>query len=106
MGSISHFFPLIFVLVIAVAGLYWQYSRSRTLLEGWALQNDFELLSSDYRYLRKGPFTWTSSRNQTVYYVTVGDKQNQVRSGWVRCGGWWVGLYSGETEVAWDEKQN
>jgi hypothetical protein len=106
MDSISKFFPLIFVLVIAVAGLYWQYSRSRTLLERWAMQNDFELLSSDYRYLRKGPFTWTSSRNQTVYFVTVRDKQNQVRSGWVRCGGWWVGLYSDKTEVAWDDQRN
>ena len=25
-----------------------------------------------------------------------------VRSGWVRCGGWWLGLRSDEVEVCWD----
>jgi hypothetical protein len=86
------------------AGLYRQNSRSRSLLEGWAMQNDYELLNSDYRYLRKGPFTWTSSNNQTVYYVAVRDKENHVRSGWIRCGEFWLGLYAADkTEVQWDD---
>jgi hypothetical protein len=103
MRDISHVLPIVLALVAAIAGLYWQSSRSRTLLKRWAMQNDYALLSSQYRYLRKGPFTWTSSKNQTVYYVTVRDKQNHIRSGWVCCGGWWLGVYSDKTEVSWDE---
>lgn len=104
MDAISHYFGLAIVVAMLGVMLNWQYSRSRSMLEGWAKQNEYELLNSDYRYLRKGPFTWTSSKNQTVYYVTVRDKQNRVRSGWVCCGGWWRGLYANRAEVRWDDK--
>jgi hypothetical protein len=89
---------------IALVGLilFWQFSRSRSLLQDWAAQNGFEILKSEFRFFRRGPFFWTSSKGQTIYYVTVRDAQGSVRSGWVRCGGWWLGLWSNKTEVRWD----
>jgi hypothetical protein len=91
------------VLIAAVAGLaiYLQWSRSRSLLEGWATENGYEIVQSEYRVLSKGPFFWTSSKGQTVYYVTIRDGQGETRSGWVRCGSWWFGLMSNKTEVRW-----
>jgi len=91
---------------VAIAGVgfifYWQFSRSRSLLREWAAQNGYEILQGEFRFLRRGPFFWTTSKGQTIYRVTVRDKQSQVRSGWVRCGGWWLGLWSHKTEVRWD----
>src|SRR5262249_35973173 len=50
----------------------------------------------------RGPFFWTSSKGQTVYRVTV-EVKGAVRTGWVRCGSWWLGLRSEQVEVRWDE---
>ena len=84
-------------------GLYWQYIRSRSLLENWARQNNLELVQHEQRFLRRGPFFWTSSKGQTVFFVAVRDRQGQTRYGWVRCGGWWFGLLTRKTEVRWAE---
>src|SRR5262249_36093276 len=51
----------------------------------------------------KGPFFWTSTKAQTVYYVFVEDSDGNKRSGWVRCGSCWFGLLSDNVEVRWDD---
>ena len=94
---------LLFAVIIAVA-LWWNFSRSRALLRQWAQENGYEILESHYRVFRKGPFFWTSSRGQTVYYVKTRDRQGYLRSGWVRCGSWWWGLWSDQTEVRWENQ--
>jgi hypothetical protein len=88
---------------LVVAGFAWHFSRSKALLKQWASENGFELLHSEYRNFFKGPFFWTTSRGQTVYYVQVSDSAGNVRSGWVRCGSWWMGLMSDKTEVRWED---
>ena len=88
-----------FVIVMIV----WHYSRSRQVLENWANENNYRIVSSEYRNFFRGPFFWTSSKSQTVYYVTVETADGQTRSGWVRCGGWFWGLFSDTAEVRWDE---
>jgi hypothetical protein len=90
------------VVVLAILLVAWHFHRSRSCLEQWAEQNGFEILESQYRNLFKGPYFWTSSRAQTVYRVKVRDHQRNVRSGWVRCGGWFSGLCSDKTEVRWE----
>jgi hypothetical protein len=99
---------VLLVVVIAAAAIgfnyYYQCSRSRSILEEWAAQNGYEMIKSELRYLRKGPFFWTSSRGQVVYYVGVRDGQGRDRYGWVRCGGWWLGLASNKAVVRWDER--
>jgi len=93
------------VIIIAVAGLlfYGQHLRARSIMGAWAIQNDYEILKCELRYLLRGPFSWTSSKGQFVYRVTIRDAQSQIRSGWVRCGGWWLGVASAKTEARWDE---
>lgn len=92
------------MVLIALIGVvvFWQLSRSRAQLREWAMLNELEILKSEFRFLRRGPFFWTSSKGQWVFYVTVRDRQSTVHSGWVRCGGWWLGLWSNKTEAKWD----
>jgi hypothetical protein len=81
----------------------WSFSRGRTLLNRWAHDNGFQILQSEIRTLCAGPFTWTSSRNQIVYFVRVRDKEGGEHSGWVRCGNFWSGIFSDKTEVKWKD---
>src|SRR5262245_14678068 len=91
------------VALLAVLGIAWHFGRSRSLLDRWAAEHGYEVLRAEYRSFFKGPFFWNSSKGQTVYRVTIEDEDGRVLSGWVRCGGWWLGLMSDHVEVRWDE---
>ncbi len=91
------------VIVFAIAVLIWSFYRSKQLLESWACDNDFQIVSFEYRYFFKGPFFWTSSNHQAVYYVTVTTADGETRNGWVRCGGWLLGMLSDQVDVEWDQ---
>jgi hypothetical protein len=95
----------IFGMIVLVILVYvWHFSKSRSLLDQWASDNGYDLLRREYRVLRRGPFFWSTSRGQTVYYVEVRDRQGHIRSGWVRCGSWWIGLLSDKVEVRWEDE--
>jgi hypothetical protein len=93
---------LAFVIFVIVT-IFWHFSRSRQVLESWAEANNYRIVSSEYRNFFKGPFFWTSSKGQTVYYVTVETADGQTRRGWVRCGGFFLGLWNDSAEVRWDD---
>lgn len=42
-------------------------------------------------------------RAQIVYFVIVRDKNGVERSGWVRCGGWFLRLLASDVDVHWDD---
>jgi hypothetical protein len=94
---------LVAIGVIIVGSIAWHFSRSRSILEHWANEHGFEILHSEYRNFFRGPFFWTTARGQTVYYVRVRDRQGIERSGWVRCGGWFLGLMADKAEVRWED---
>ena|SRR6478736_415324 len=99
-------FPILAVFGIAIfifVTTIWHFSRSRSVLEQWADQSGYEILHSEYRNFARGPYFWTTSKGQTVYYVTVRDNRGHVRTGWVRCGGWFLGLMTDQAEVRWDD---
>jgi hypothetical protein len=96
-------FVIILVVVFAMVMMAWSASRGRTILERWAANNGYRLIDSERRLLRKGPYFWCSSKGQDVFYVTVEDEQGRVRHGYVRCGGWFLGLLSDEATVEWDD---
>jgi hypothetical protein len=96
-------FLIVIVVAVGIAAFMWHLSRSRSLLEKWAAENGYKILHTEYRNLFRGPFFWTSSKGQTVYYVKIRDREGNVRTGWVRCGGWWLGLLSDKTEVRWED---
>jgi hypothetical protein len=99
--SVIILFVVLIVLVVLIN--IWYFSRSRHILEKWAAQNGYEIVRSEYRMLRKGPFFWSSSRGQSVYYVVVRDARGAEHTGWVRCGSWWWGLMSDQVEVKWEQ---
>jgi len=103
MDSTGAYLILIGFAAIVVVMVVWSFSRGRALLNRWAQDNGFQILHSEMRTLCAGPFTWTSSRNQMVYFVRVRDQEGRERSGWVRCGSFWLGIWSDKTEVRWKD---
>ncbi len=97
---------IIVVAVILVVFPRVIFPRSRRILESWAAENDYGILSSELRWMRRGPFFITTSKNQVVYYVEVETSDGTVKRGWVRCGGWWRGVFVDKAEVRWDEQKN
>jgi hypothetical protein len=90
-------------IAVAVLSLIWHFGRSDSILQKWAQQKGFHLVKQQYCWFFTGPFFWTSSRGQTVYFVTVVDEAGNQRNAWVRCGGWFLGLLSDHVDVAWDD---
>jgi hypothetical protein len=105
-GRAMDIVPILLVAVLVVIGavrMVWRFRRSDSLLEQWADQNGYRLIVQEYRTLLHGPFFMTTSMGQTVYYVTVEDHGGRQRKGWVRCGGRFLGLFSDNVEVGWDD---
>ncbi|MEO5916033.1 MAG: hypothetical protein ABIS50_17490 [Luteolibacter sp.] len=102
MNDILSVFVALAVMAIIVLVFTWHFSRSRSVLEQWAIENGYTIIHSEYRHFMRGPFFWTTSKGQTVYQVSVRDKAGTVRSGWVRCGGFFLGLLSDNAEVRWE----
>ena len=50
--------PLSFVLLIvfAAAVMRWNYFRAEHILKSWARNNDYKILSAEFRWFRRGPF--------------------------------------------------
>jgi hypothetical protein len=78
-------------------------SRAKAILRQWAAGNRYQIVSAEHRLLRVGPFWWRKTEHQEIYYVTIRTPEGQVRRGWVRCGGWFLGLGSNCAVVEWDE---
>ncbi len=94
---------IIFVIALVIVSLVWTFTKARKILELWAKENNYHILSSQIRWFNRGPFFWTTSRNQIVYYVTVRTLEGIIKKGWVRCGSWWLGIFADKAEVRWDE---
>ena len=64
---------IVAVLAFLVAYATGTYRRASQLLSQWATRNGYRIIESDRRYIRKGPFFWTSSQSQIIYHVSVQD---------------------------------
>jgi hypothetical protein len=97
----------IIVIPIAVAFLsaimFFYFARSRRMMKQWARKNGYEIIAWKGCFFRLGPFTWRTSRNQQVYFVTVRTPDGQIRRAWVRCGGWLLGALTNKVDTEWDE---
>ena len=96
---------LVAVIAIVILAWVWHFSRARSILQKWADDNGYQLLQAEYRWFRKGPFFWTTSRDQVVYYVVVLDPLGRERKGWVKCGSWLFGMLSNKADVRWDVQE-
>ena len=95
------------LLIVGVAALaigMWVWSRGRaaSMLERWAAANGLRLLAVEHRTFFKGPYFWTASKHQWIYRITAQYPDGSVRQGWVRCGGWVLGLLTDAVDVRWD----
>lgn len=99
----ANFLPLILILFVGL--VVWinvlLYKRARQLVYGWAAQGGLQILEMEQRWFRRGPFFWRTSKGQVVFYVTVRDKAEK-RYAYVKCGGFWLGMFSERIEVSWD----
>lgn len=100
--------PLIVVAIFAFAifSMVWHFKRGQTLVERWAARNGFRLISTEYRWIRRGPFWWRTSKGQSVYHVEVCDGNGEYRSGYVRVGSWIGGLFTDVADVKWDRPRS
>jgi len=89
-------------LVMAVPMIWWHHARSRELLNQWARRNRLSLVNAQRRLLFRGPYTLWSGKGQAVFRVTVRDGTGRTRSGYVRVGGWFLGLLSDQIDAWWD----
>ena len=90
--------------VFGIAMMFWHFSRSKAILEDWARENGYTILSRERRYFARGPFFWTTSKGQDVYYVQVRTSDGHTRSGYVKCGGFFAGMMSDAVRVEWDDE--
>ena len=101
---VSNLLPLLFT-AFGIAYILFFYSRSKSILKKWAVDNGYKILHDDLRLFMRGPYFWTASRGQTVYYVHVRDHAGNERRGYVRCGDWILGILCNRADVRWDDKR-
>ena len=94
---------VLIVLVLGGTYIWWYFTRSRNMVEQWARDNGLELIEAERRWFRRGTFWWRTGKGQEVFRVTIRDGSGQVRSGYVRVGGFFLGLLSDQVNVEWDK---
>lgn len=91
----------------AIAGAHvLEHRRAKAMLLGWAVRNTYEIVGAQRPLIKISPFGWTTSKGQVLFKVVVRKRirDGVTRSGWVRCGGFWTGLWSDDVEVRWDDE--
>ena len=91
---------LLFAVVVIAIVLALMFFRAHSILKTWAMKNSYEILSSDLRILSRGPYLGTLFGNQWVFRVTVRNSEGAVKTGFVKCGGFWWGIL---INIKWDE---
>jgi hypothetical protein len=90
---------LSFAVVVAIA-FFFHYRWARRRLEEWALENGIRILHHQYRILIRGPFNCFGK--YSVFRVVVADERGGQKTGWVRLGGYFIGLWSRDSQVLWE----
>jgi hypothetical protein len=96
-------------LIFLVALSFWlrerKNLRERAQIEQWASRGGYSVVDVDPQPFEVSPFTWTSSKNQDIYLVTVKDGNGKRRKVWVRCGGYVLGPLADQVDVRWEDEQ-
>ena len=102
-----NFIILILILFAAIplgiAGYLFYLHCGNAMLQRWLEENGYELIESENRLFKRGPFSPLGK--QIVFKLTVRSPETGVRSGWLGCGGQFSGLLSERAEMIWDQKQ-
>lgn len=99
-------FMLALVGILVIGLLYlWTFlcvTKPKSDLERWAVANGMTLLQAKWSW-RRWRFGLRSSGGQSVLRFTVRDAVGNTRSGHACIGGFFVGPFSNEVTVKWDE---
>ena len=95
------------IIVMAAIGIglgvtLWHVSRGREILNLWAQTNGYRIISSEIRWFNRGPFFWTTSKGQMVYYLVIQTPDGQTKRGYVRCGSFFWGIMKEQVEERWE----
>ena len=93
---------VMFVVIAVPVTLIWHYTRAASILERWAARNGYRIVQKEIRHFRRGPYFFTTSSGQQVYRVIVEDRDGYIRQGYVRCGGFFLGMLSDRADAQWD----
>ena len=86
MKKIYLIIDFVVIAVIVVAYGKWDIILSRAVLQQWADRERLEILKSSHRSLFRGPYSWNSTKKQSVHYIKARNANGKVRLGWVRLG--------------------
>ena len=89
------------IVALAVMMIVCRNQRATGMVQQWAREEGVELLDYERRRLFRGPFFFRTSEHQEVYHVTVRDRAGRTRHAYVRCGGWFAGLWSDRVDAEW-----
>jgi len=95
-------FVVVVFIVVAIIAAVVHFNRAGSILQNWAARNGFRILAGKRCLVWQGPFFFGTSESQEVYRVTIQDHSGYIRSGYVRCGGYFLGTFSDQAEVVWD----
>ena len=86
---------------IGVVQTIWRSFRARKMLDRWAKDQGYTILSAHRLWYRRGPFSWSSTGNQAAYHVVVRSDDGWTADVWVRFGDQWWGLLQYKVEEKW-----
>lgn len=86
----------------AIVRTLWYSQRALVLAEQWARHSRRELLEFRPCWLWWGPFWWRRFGDHVVARIMVRTRAGDDRSGWMRCGGRYLGFSNRGVEVVWE----
>ena len=90
---------LFIVIPIIAVILFLTYSRARSILQTWAEENGYEILSASMRFLSRGPYSYTLLGKQWVFRVVVRANDGTTKTGYVKCGSFFWGVFVSKAEA-------
>jgi hypothetical protein len=94
------------LVIMACVGVeLWAHARAQRLVTDWAVSEGYQLVSCKRRWVDKGPFTWPARASWIVFAVVVASPNGRSRAGWIRVGGYWIGLLSSRLTVSWQDDE-
>jgi len=95
---------VIFLAIIVPLALAGDKSRSAEIVRRWAERNGFTIKESEFRALKRGPFSLTTWNYQAVRRIVVTGQDGKQKTGWIRCSPHWPWPRD-RVEVRWDEEE-
>ena len=92
-------------LVIIVLVIEWHKRRARRILNNWAKENEYEVVSAHVRWFLRGPYSLFFTHKQIVLQFMVSDSNGATKTGWACCGHGNLGVIREMIDVQWDEDE-